>query len=157
MVLNFNLANQTLTKDGEIDNLHIVADSKNYLIARFNFNTDEWKDRLVYALFTYKSKTYKMILGADGRLAHNECFVPYEVIHAPGFVVSCYCESRITTNPVQVVISKSGYTEVIANQPATLSVMEQMGNYMKQYAMACNAILQDCQKIRDEIGGKNDD
>jgi hypothetical protein len=32
--------------------------------------------------------------------------------------------------------------------------MEQMGNYMKQYAMACNAILQDCQKIRDEIGGK---
>lgn len=157
MVLNFNLANQTLTKDGEIDNLHIVADSKNYLIARFNFNTDEWKDRLVYALFTYKNKTYKMILGADGRLAHNECFVPAEVIHAPGFVVSCYCESRITTNPVQVAISKSGYTDNIANQQATPSVMEQMNNYMAQYARVCNSILQDCQKIKEEIGGKNND
>jgi hypothetical protein len=154
MVLNFNLANQTLTKDGEIDNLHIVADSKNYLIARFNFNTDEWKDRLVYALFTYNKQTYKMILGADARLQHNECFVPHEVIHAPGFTVSCYCDTGITTNVVQVKVAKSGYTENITNQQTTPSVMEQMGNYMKKYATVCNAILQDCQKIRNEIGGR---
>ena len=154
MVLNFNLANQTLTNDGEIDNLHIVADSKNYLIARFNFNTDEWKDRLVYALFTYNKNTYKMILGADERLEDNECFIPTEVIHAPGFTVSCYCESRITTNPVQINVKKSGYTEKITNQQATPSVMDQMNNYMKKYAMACNSILQDCQKIKKEIRGE---
>lgn len=154
MVLNFNLANQTLTKDGEIDNLHIVADSKNYLIARFNFSTDEWKDRLVYALFTYNNNTYKMLLGADDRLEANECFVPAEVIHAPGFTVSCYCESRITTNLVQVNVKKSGYTEKITNQQTTPSVMDQMNSYMKKYATVCNSILLDCQKIREEIGGK---
>ena len=154
MVLNFNLANQTLTKDGEIDNLHIVADSKNYLIARFNFNTDEWKDRLVYALFTYNKNTYKMLLGADDRLEANECFVPAEVIHAPGFTVSCYCESRITTNPIQVSVKKSGYTEKITNQQTAPSVMDQMNSYMKKYAMICNSILLDCQKIKEEIGGK---
>ena len=154
MILNFHLANQTLSKEEEIDKLHIVADSKNYLIARFHFDTDEWKDRLVYALFTYKNKTYKIILGADERLTNNECFVPHEVIHAPGFVVSCYCESRITTNPVQISLSKSGYTDNIANQQATPSVMEQMNNYMAQYAHICNSILQDCQKIKEELGGK---
>ena len=153
MILNFDLHNQTLTKSSEVDTLHIVADSKNYLIARFNFNTDDWQDRVVYALFTYNKQTYKMILGADGRLERNECFVPHEVIHAPGFTVSCYCDTRITTNVVHVKVAKSGYTENIINQQTTPSVMEQMGNYMKQYATVCNAILQDCQKIRDEIGG----
>ena len=156
MVLNFNLANQTLTKGGEIDNLHIVADSKNYLIARFNFNTDEWKDRLVYALFTYKNNTYKMILGADKNLAYNECYVPAEVVHSPGFTVSCYCDNRITTNPVQVKIKNSGYTEKIANQTATPTVMEQMNEYMKKYALVCNAILKDCQQIKEAIGGKKE-
>jgi hypothetical protein len=53
-----------------------------------------------------------------------------------------------------VAISKSGYTDNIVNQQATPSVMEQMNDYMKQYAMLCNSILQDCQKIREEIGGK---
>lgn len=153
MVLNFDLANQTLTKSSDIESQNIVADSKNYLIAHFNFNTDEWTDRIVYALFTYNKKTYKMILGADERLAKNECFVPYEVIHNPGFIVSCYCDSRITTNPVSIKVKASGYTEDIANQQDTPSVMEQMGNYMKQYALICNQILQDCEKIRDEIGG----
>lgn len=153
MILNFDLHNQTLSKSSEVDTLHIVADSKNYLVAHFNFVTEDWKDRLVYALFTYNKQTYKMILGADDRLGPTECFIPHEVIHAPGFTVSCYCDTRITTNAVQVKVAKSGYTENIANQQATPSVMEQMGNYMKQYAMVCNSILQDCQKIRDEIGG----
>ena len=153
MILNFDLTNQTLTKSSDIDTLNIIADSRNYLIARFNFNTEEWADRIVYALFTYNKKTYKMILGADERLAANECFVPYEVIHSPGFTVSCYCDTRITTNPVSIKVKASGYTENIANQQATPSVMEQMNGYMKQYAMICNQILQDCQKIYNEIGG----
>lgn len=154
MVLNFDLSNQTLTKADEIDNLNIIADSQNYLIARFNYITDEWKDRLVYALFTYNKQTYKMILGADERLEANECFVPAEVIHSPGFTVSCYCETRITTNVVQVKVKTSGYTDKIVNQEATPSVMDQMNNYMKKYAMVCNSILLDCQKIKEEIGGK---
>ena len=154
MVLNFDLSNQTLTKADEIDNLNIIADSQNYLIARFNYITDEWKDRPVYALFTYNKQTYKMILGADERLEANECFVPAEVIHSPGFTVSCYCETRITTNVVQVKVKTSGYTDKIVNQEATLSVMDQMNSYMKKYAMGCNSILLDCQKIKEEIGGK---
>lgn len=154
MVLNFDLSNQTLNKADEIDNLNIIADSQNYLIARFNYVSDEWKDRLVYALFTYNKQTYKMILGADERLEANECFVPAEVIHSPGFTVSCYCESRITTNVVQIKVKSSGYTDKIANQEATPTIMDQMNNYMKKYAMVCNSILLDCQKIKEEIGGK---
>jgi hypothetical protein len=115
MILNFDLHNQTLSKSSEVDTLHIVADSKNYLVAHFNFVTEDWKDRVVYALFTYNKQTYKMILGADDRLGPTECFVPHEVIHAPGFTVSCYCDTRITTNAVQVKAAKSGYTENIAN------------------------------------------
>ena len=154
MVLNFDICNQTLTKSLEIDKTEIVADSKNYLVARFNYLSTEWSDKLVYALFTYNKKTYKMILGADKNLAHNECYVPAEVIHSPGFTVSCYCDNRITTNLVQVKIKNSGYTEKITNQSATPTVMEQMNEYMKKYALVCNAILQDCQKIQEELGGK---
>lgn len=154
MVLNFDICNQTLTKHPEIDKTEIIADSKNYLVARFNYLSEEWANKPIYALFTYNKNTYKQILGAEKKLADNECYVPAEVIHAPGFTVSCYCDNRITTNLVQVKIGKSGYTEKIVNQAATPSVMEQMNEYMKKYALVCNAILQDCQQIKKELGGK---
>ena len=155
MKLNFTVENQILLSAPENENVKVVADSKKYLIAHFDFKTEEWKDTIVYALFTAGKNTYKMILGADADLGDNECYVPYEVIKAPGFTVSCYSADRVPTTVVQVPVLKSGYTEKIANQNTTPSVMEQMNSYMLKYASLCNEIYKECVKIREEIGGKN--
>ena len=125
MILKFSVNNQTLSLSPSQKNLKLVADSRNYLVTKFLLQTEEWKKGdLIYALFTHNGKTYKQILGAEADLEKNECYVPSEVIHAPGFTVSLYCGSRIPTNTVDIVLSPSGYTEKIENQNATLSVME---------------------------------
>lgn len=151
MTLEFIVNNQYLTKHKSQSNQKVVADSRNYLKALFHFQSDEWRNQICYALFTHQGQTYKQILGAENDLNWNECYIPEEVIHAPGFTVSCYCGDRVTTNEVRVDVSSSGYTENIVNQRATPSVMDQANALLKKYALICNAILQDCGKIKDEI------
>lgn len=151
MTLDFIVNNQTLTKHKNQISQKVVADSRNYLKARFHFQSLEWQDQICYALFTYNGQTYKKILGAEDGLEWNECWVSEEVIHAPNFTVSCYCGDRITTNEVKVDVVSSGYTEKIVNQNPTPSVMDQANALFKKYALICNSILQDCGKIKDEI------
>lgn len=151
MVLRFSVSNQILTKHKSQDKLNIIADSSNYLVARFDLTTKEWKNKLVYALFTFGKKTYKMVLGANPELAENECYVPQEVIHSPRFTVSCYCDDRITTTAVTVDVAPSGYTEDITNQVATPTVMEQMDSLMRRYAHLCNSMLKDCAAIQADV------
>ena len=151
MTLDFIVNNQSLAKHKSQNGLKVVADSKNYLKALFHFQSSEWQNQICYALFTLEGQTYKMILGAEEDCAWNECYVPEEVIHAPGFTVSCYCGDRITTNEVRVDVVSSGYTENIVNQRITPSVMDQANALMKKYALICNSILQDCGKIKQEI------
>jgi polygalacturonase len=125
MTLNFAVNNQSLSLDRSQQNLKLVADSKNYLITKFSFETSEWKKGdLVYALFSHKGKTYKKILGSDEELSVNECYVPEEVTKTPGFTVSLVYGDRIPTNTVGIKLGASGYTENIENQIATPSVME---------------------------------
>ena len=156
MTLNFAVNNQSLSRNRSQQNLKLVADSKNYLVTKFAFQSSEWKKGdLVYALFSYNGKTYKKILGADEGLGFDECYVPAEVIHAPGFKVTLVCGERIPTNEVEVELGPSGYTEKIENQRATPSIVEQMNAYMKKYALLCNQILQDCEKIKQEMEEKN--
>lgn len=151
MTLDFIINNQSLAKHKNQANLKVVADSRNYLIAKFHFQSSEWKDQICYALFTYQGQTYKQIVGAEQELGWDECYVPEEVIHAPGFSVSCYCGDRITTNEVRVDVLSSGYKESIVNQKTTQSVMDQANALLKKYALICNSILQDCGKIHEEI------
>lgn len=155
MTLNFAVNNQSLSLNRSQQNLKLVADSKNYLVTKFVFQSSEWKKgELVYALFSHNGKTYKKILGADEGLGFDECYVPVEVNKTPGFKVSLVCGDRIPTNAVEVKLGPSGYTENIENQKATLSIMEQMNAYMKKYALICNQILQDCEKIKKEMEEK---
>lgn len=155
MTLNFAVNNQSLSLNRSQQNLKLVADSKKYLVTKFLFQSSEWKNgELVYALFSYNGKTYKQILGVDEELQFNECYVPIEVNKAPGFKVSLVCGDRIPTNTVEIKLDPSGYTENIENQKATLSVIEQMNAYMKRYALVCNQILQDCEKIKKEMEEK---
>lgn len=151
MTLDFIVNRQFLAKHRNQINQKIVADSRNYLKAKFHFQSEEWDGQICYALFTLQGKTYKKILGAEDGVEFNECYVPEEVIHAPGFSVSCYCGDRITTNEVRVDIITSGYTENIINQDTTPSVMDQANALLKKYALICNSILQDCGKILEKI------
>ena len=129
-----------------------VADSRNYLVAKFHFETEEWKNSdLKYALFEYEGKTYKQILGADPKLNFNECRGPPEVIKTPGFSVSVYGGDLITTAPLMIRLKPSGYTTKIENQETTPSVLEQMNSLMARYAKICNQILQDCEQIKQDI------
>lgn len=151
MTLDFIVNKQFLGKHRNQAGQKIVADSKNYLKAKFHFQSQEWEGQICYALFTYQGKTWKKILGAEDGVDFNECYVPEEVIHSPGFMVSCYCGDRITTNEVRIDIISSGYTENIVNQNITPSVIDQANALFKKYAMICNSILQDCGKIQEKI------
>ena len=154
MILNFTIKNQILSQERAQQSLNLVADSKKYLVAKFSFLSDEWKSgKLVYVLFTHKNKTYKRILGSDKELGFDECYIPAEVIKAPGFTMSAVCGDRITTNELMINLLPSGYTENIENQEATPSVMEQMNTLMYRYASLCNDILKECQKINEKKEG----
>ena len=125
MTLVFYVNNQTISLNPSQKSIEIVADSKNYLKAKFVFQSSDWKvDIPKYVLFSHNGKTYKKYLGIEDGVAENECFVANEVIKPGEFTVSVFCEDYITTDVVKIPVKKSGYTENIVNQPATKSTLE---------------------------------
>lgn len=152
MKLLFYVNNQSLSISPSQKNIKVVSDSKNHLVAKFIFQTEDWQtDRPKYALFSYKGKTYKKYLGIEDGLQENECYVSPEVIKTGEFTVSVFAEEYITTHTVSIPVEQSGYTENIENQPKTPSVVEQMNTIMYKYAVACNDILKECEKIKVDI------
>ena len=156
MTLSFSVRNQTLTKLFNQNNVKIVADSKNYLIVKFNFISSDWNDKVKFALFTSGGKTYKKILGSDTELEMNECYVPKEVMKAGKLEISVYCGDLITTNKVVLEIEPSGYTEKIENEDLTPSTTQQINTLLHRYTKMCNDILKECELIKEELkrGGK---
>ena len=148
MLLKFTVNSQTLIKHKSQDGVTVVSDSKNYLVAKFEFLSKDWTGKVAVAQFTYDGKTYEQVIGADKTLAINECYIPNEVIYSPSFTVSCYAEGeeRITTNEVCINVVKSGYKEEVVNR-VTDNTSKQYQNACQKYAMLCNEILQDCQTI----------
>ena len=127
MTLQFYVNNQMLSLNPAQKDIKIVADSKNYLKARFIFQTSEWtRGTLRYALFTHNGKTYKKILGVEPGLKNNECYIAPEVLKPGTFTVSVYCDDLITSTTETLQVIGSGYTENIENQEKTPSVLEQM-------------------------------
>lgn len=150
MKIQFEVINQKLTRAKAHLNEKVVADSKNYLIANFNFRTEEWKNLQVWAIFTHNNQSFKRLLGVDG-LEFNECYIPFEVIHTPNFEVSLYAGDRITTNSYKVQVDPSGYTETALNESFTTpSVVEQADKLFQEYAKICNDILLECRAILEE-------
>ena len=99
--LKFNVKNQIITRT---DHFQVVADSKNYLNAEFVF-TDEWNGEKIIAIFGHDGNYYQV------ELIDNVCLVPWEVIKAPSFSVSLFCDNLITANIVKVGVEKSGFTD----------------------------------------------
>jgi hypothetical protein len=152
MKLLFYVNNQTLSLNPAQSNIEIASDSKNYLIAKFVFQTSDWRtDKPKYALFSHNGKTYKKYLGIEDGLGADECYVAPEVIKAGKFSVSVFCEDYITTTTVEIPVKQSGYTDDIVNQPATAAAIDQMNTLMYKYASLCNDILKECQRIQKQI------
>lgn len=152
MTLQFYVSNQTLSLNPAQKNIKIASDSKNYLKARFIFQTSEWtRGVLRYALFTHNGKTYKKILGIEPGCKSNECYVAPEVIKEGKFIVSVFCDDIITSTTESIPVVASGYTESIVNQSNTPSMLEQMNQLMYKYANLCNDIYKECQQIKEEV------
>lgn len=151
MTLQFFVNNQTLSLNPAQREVKIASDSRNYLKARFTFQTSEWtRGVLRYALFTHNGATYKKILGIEPGCKSNECYVAPEVIKEGSFSVSVFCDDLITSTKEVIPVAASGYTENIVNQEATPSVLQQMDQLMYKYASLCNDIYKECQQIQEE-------
>ena len=103
--LNFRIVNQTINR---IDDFQPVSQSKNYLMACFEFITDDWNniDNKTAIFKTENNELYKAVI-TDGL-----CIVPSEATVNNGYIyVSVYGGDRITTNSIAVFIDESGYIE----------------------------------------------
>lgn len=94
----FKVDYQTIKR---VDNQKVVADSQNYLYAKFIFESDDWNG-IITALFN----DTKTLLDKD-----NRCLVPFNVIKYPSFTTSVFCGSLHTANECVVNVEKSGYKE----------------------------------------------
>ncbi len=102
MIIEFEVKNQTIKR---LDENTVVAGSKNYLQAKFNFVTPEWETIEKTARFTKDSCTY------NTQLADDMCYVPAEVLKS-GFVsVSVFGGDLITTRPVSFLVYSGGLDE----------------------------------------------
>lgn len=124
--LNFNLRHQaiTLSNPGTI----VATDSKNYLVANFNFISDDWEYPLT-AVFTsdVEKIPYTILVGQSEELEENECLIPWEVLQSSGNVyVSVFCGDLHTTNTVKFKVVKSGYTEGEIPPSPTPTIYEQI-------------------------------
>jgi len=99
-ILEFSVNDQHI----RIPRTVVVADSRDYLTARFTFN-ETWRDLTKTAVFQ----------GADGQayymlLEDDCCRVPEEVIQPTRFLVSVFGGDRLTTDRAMVEVEASGFT-----------------------------------------------
>ncbi len=96
MIIKFSAHNQRLRR---ITSGIISDNASGKLKFEFDFRTDDWdmiQTKMVN--FYYKGENYAIKLDA-----HNQCFVPSEVIFAPSFTVSVY-GGNIVTNEVNIPV-----------------------------------------------------
>ncbi len=122
-MLEFEVKNQKITRT---DSFEVVADSRNYLTARFVFS-EEWQGNIV-AVFGFGGEFFQLELDEKGG-----CTVPFEVIKAPCFSVSVFCEQEqlVTANAVTVDVEKSGFEDGEVPGTPTPTVFGQYINEMR--------------------------
>ena len=118
MTLLFNIDNQRIIT---ANSRYVVADSREYLTARFVFSGD-WDGCTKTAIFAGKDGTYEVLLTND------ECTVPHEVLTGR-FGVSVFGISgntRITTDTAYIAVHQSGFAEGETPADPTPTVYEQL-------------------------------
>ena len=127
MIVSFLLKNQIIKRT---DSNTVVAQSKNYLRAKFITLTDDWNGPIT-AIFG----DYTVILDEN-----NECVVPWEVLQNPGTVkVSAFCGDLHTASVATMVVNPSGYVDGQTPEPPTPDVYQtlvQTANNAKNIAQS---------------------
>lgn len=101
----FRIKNQTITR---LDAVSLVENSRDYVMANFEFST-EWANHR--KTVTFKTADKKEVYNVD--LTNDKCLVPWEVLKAPSFTLSAFGEgeSLITTDEFAINILESGFDE----------------------------------------------
>ena len=116
----FNVRNQTISRT---DRMRVMTMSHGYLVAHFDFLTDDWSDTSKIAIFTKGDTSFKVTLDRNG-----EAFVPWELLEETGTInISVYGGDLITVNTSEVIVEQSGYTDEAENErQPTPDVWEQL-------------------------------
>lgn len=142
MYITFTLKNQIIKRT---DKNIVVANSKNYLRAKFTFLTDDWGGT-VTGIFN----GFTAILDKN-----NECVVPWEALQFPGeLMVSAFCGDRQTANKAFLPIMESGYTVRQTPEPPTPDVYQQLIAIAKNAENVANSVRSDADagKFKGEMG-----
>ena len=145
MILLFNIDNQRIIT---ANSRYVVADSREYLRARFVFSGD-WDGCTKTAIFAGKDGTYEVLLTND------ECTVPHEVLTGR-FGVSVYGVDgtrRITTDTVYIAVQKSGFTEGETPSDPTPTVYEQLLNEIEENKQSAEADTEAVKELLTEHEG----
>lgn len=118
MKIEFDVTYQNIERS---DRNHVVADSKNYLQAEFNFQTAEWIGKTKTAIFARLGLIKNVILESD-----DTCMVPWEMLKTGSFTVSVFAGDLITANYVKVPVAESGYQLGETPHPPTPDVYTQI-------------------------------
>lgn len=113
---------------------HVVADSREYLKAKFIF-TPDWEGCVKTAIFSGTEKAYEVLLTGD------ECTVPHEVLGGR-FGVSVFGingDMRITTDTAYITVHKSGFAEGETPSDPTPTVYEQLLGTIEDNKQAAEA------------------
>ena len=121
-MLKFNVRGQNISR---IDNFEPAEKSVNYLIAEFNFKTEDWLNTQKTAVFENKTTKQRY----DALLDEGHCVVPWEAIDRSGKVgVAVYGVNgayRITTEATEFKVNPTLYGGSATQEP-TPNVYEQI-------------------------------
>lgn len=130
MIVSFALKNQIIRRT---DYNIVVAQSKNYLRARFDALSDDWIGPIT-AIFN----DYVVVLDEN-----NECLVPWEVLQNPGVVsVSAFCGDLHTASVATMVVKPSGYVDGETPEPPTPDVYAQLTGLVQNAVDTANSVQQ---------------
>ena len=116
-VLHFVVNNQIIART---DTFVPVRNSKNYLYAEFDFQTDDWNSKSKTVLFrSGDSETVPILLGET-----DTCLIPAEVLIGSSFTVSVIAGDVITANAVTVKLYESGYRQGVEEADEATNVLE---------------------------------
>lgn len=123
-VLHFVVNNQIIART---DTFVPVRNSRNYLYAEFEFQTEDWAGKSKTALFhSGDGETVPILLGDT-----DTCLIPAEVLTSTSFTVSVVASDMITANAVTIKLYESGYRQGDIPEPPP-SLYEQIMNYFDE-------------------------
>lgn len=125
-----------------------ISDSAKFDTVKFIF-PENWNGFQKTAVFKgVDNQIFNVVLNSDNNLCigENECYIPHEVLKAPGFKLSVFGvlgDSIATTTEAEIKVLQSGYAEGDKSSDPTPTVYEQLLNL-------ADTTKQIAQSVRDD-------